>query len=71
MDISKLSGAGPGDPELISIRGRRMLENADLILYAGSLVPKELTLCSQERIDDSQFCRHEPGRTIRPYKKVL
>ena len=40
----EIVGAGPGDPDLISIRGRQMLEKADLILYAGSLVPKELTL---------------------------
>lgn len=43
----EIVGAGPGDPELISIRGRRLLEKADLILYAGSLVPKELTLCAK------------------------
>lgn len=43
----EIVGAGPGDPELISIRGRRMLEKADLILYAGSLVPKELTYCAK------------------------
>lgn len=43
----EIVGAGPGDPELISIRGRHMLEKADLILYAGSLVPKELTLCAK------------------------
>ena len=41
----EIVGAGPGDPDLISVRGRRMLEQADLILYAGSLVPKELTDC--------------------------
>ena len=39
----EIIGAGPGDPELISVRGKRMLEKADLILYAGSLVPRELT----------------------------
>lgn len=44
----EIVGAGPGDPELISIRGRRMLEKADLILYAGSLVPKELTFCAKK-----------------------
>lgn len=49
----EIVGAGPGDPELISIRGRRMLEKADLILYAGSLVPKELTFCAK------------PGATVR------
>lgn len=43
----EIVGAGPGDPELVSVRGRRFLEKADLILYAGSLVPRELTLCAK------------------------
>ncbi len=44
----EIVGAGPGDPDLVSVRGRRMLERADLILYAGSLVPKELTDCHKD-----------------------
>ena len=48
----EIVGAGPGDPDLVSVRGRKMLEQADLILYAGSLVPKELTAC------------HKPGATV-------
>lgn len=43
----EIVGAGPGDPDLISVRGRRFLEEADLILYAGSLVPKEVTACAR------------------------
>ena len=43
----EIVGAGPGDPDLVSVRGRRMLEQADLILYAGSLVPRELTTCAK------------------------
>ena len=39
----EIVGAGPGDPELVSVRGKHLLETADLILYAGSLVPRELT----------------------------
>ncbi len=39
----EIVGAGPGDPELISLRGKYLIERADLILYAGSLVPVELT----------------------------
>ena len=49
----EIVGAGPGDPELVSIRGRKFLERADLILYAGSLVPRQLTECAK------------PGATVR------
>ena len=31
-------GAGPGDPDLITVKGRKMLEEADIVVYAGSLV---------------------------------
>lgn len=49
----EIVGAGPGDPELISVKGKRFLEQADLILYAGSLVPVELTYYAK------------PGATVR------
>ena len=32
-------GAGPGDPELITMRGLRLIERCQVCLYAGSLVP--------------------------------
>lgn len=35
-------GAGPGDPELITIKGRKAIQNSDIIIYAGSLVNKEV-----------------------------
>lgn len=44
----EIVGAGPGDPELVSVRGKRFLEQADLILYAGSLVPIELTYYAKQ-----------------------
>jgi precorrin-4/cobalt-precorrin-4 C11-methyltransferase len=33
-------GAGPGDPELITVKGQRLLHACPVILYAGSLVPE-------------------------------
>ena len=35
-------GAGPGDPDLITVKGRKVIENADVIIYAGSLVNKDV-----------------------------
>jgi precorrin-4/cobalt-precorrin-4 C11-methyltransferase len=42
-------GAGPGDPELITVKGKKSLETADIIIYAGSLVnPELLTYAKKE-----------------------
>jgi precorrin-4/cobalt-precorrin-4 C11-methyltransferase len=35
-------GAGPGDPELLTIKGKRIIDSADVIIYAGSLVPRKV-----------------------------
>jgi len=35
-------GAGPGDPELLTIKGRKILERSEVIIYAGSLVNPEI-----------------------------
>ncbi|MDY0307978.1 MAG: precorrin-4 C(11)-methyltransferase [Desulfovibrionaceae bacterium] len=40
-------GAGPGDPELITVRGRDLVTRADLVLYAGSLVPAKVVACAK------------------------
>ncbi len=35
-------GAGPGDPELITVKGKRLLQEADVVVYAGSLVNEKV-----------------------------
>jgi len=41
-------GAGPGDPELITIKGKKWLEKADVVIYTGSLLnPEYLKYCKK------------------------
>jgi precorrin-4/cobalt-precorrin-4 C11-methyltransferase len=46
-------GAGPGDPDLITVKGLSLLEGADLLLFTGSLVNPELVARSRapEKLD--------------------
>lgn len=41
-------GAGPGATDLITVRGQRLIERADVIIYAGSLVNPELLSYAKE-----------------------
>ena len=42
-------GAGPGAEDLITVRGQRLLQAADIVIYAGSLVnPGLLSVCREE-----------------------
>ncbi|MBQ4415385.1 MAG: cobalt-precorrin-4 C(11)-methyltransferase, partial [Methanomicrobium sp.] len=40
--IYHIVGAGCGDPELITVKGEKLLKSADVLIYAGSLVNPEL-----------------------------
>lgn len=45
-------GAGPGDPELITVKGQKLIEHADLVIYAGSLVnPEVLSKATGQTVD--------------------
>ncbi len=46
-------GAGPGDPELLTLKGRRLLDAADVVVYAGSLVNPALLDGVRAEIHDS------------------
>ncbi|HBW57750.1 MAG TPA: precorrin-4 C(11)-methyltransferase, partial [Oscillatoriales bacterium UBA8482] len=35
-------GAGPGDPELLTVKAQRLLASADVIIFADSLVPEQI-----------------------------
>jgi len=41
-------GAGPGDPELLTLKAQRVIGECPVCLYAGSLVPPEVVACAQE-----------------------
>jgi precorrin-4/cobalt-precorrin-4 C11-methyltransferase len=60
-------GAGPGDAELITVKGARLLREADVVVYAGSLVDLELvrTYAPQAQVWDSA------GMTLEETTKVL
>ena len=45
-------GAGTGAVDLITVRGMRLLEQADVIIYAGSLVNPELLNYAKEKCKD-------------------
>jgi precorrin-4/cobalt-precorrin-4 C11-methyltransferase len=55
-------GAGPGDPELLTIKGRAVLSRADLIIYAGSLVNPKVLACAKKSartLDSASMTLHE------------
>jgi len=55
-------GAGPGNPELITVKGQRLLQEADVVIYAGSLInPVLLDNCRPEcrRIDSADLSLEE------------
>jgi uroporphyrin-III C-methyltransferase len=45
-----LIGAGPGAPDLITVRGARLLAQADVVLYDALVTPEMLTLCPQAEL---------------------
>jgi uroporphyrin-III C-methyltransferase len=63
-----LVGAGPGDPELITVRGARALAEADVVVYDRLAAPSLLALAppSAERV----YVGKEPGRAAMPQQEI-
>lgn len=60
-------GAGPGDPELITVKGQRLLRACPVILYAGSLVPEAVLEghCAERVINTAELCLEQIITLIR------
>jgi hypothetical protein len=52
-------GAGPATPDLITVKGRKLLEQAGAILYAGSLVDQAATLLRARRLRNPRLEGHD------------
>lgn len=47
-------GCGPGDPELITIKAKKLIQKADVVVYSGSLIPnKILKFCKTGKLFDA------------------
>lgn len=65
-------GAGPGDPELITLKAKRMIEEADVIVYSGSLLsPKLLDYAKKDAklIDAAKIDREKIFEILRDETK--
>jgi len=66
-------GAGPGDPELLTLKAKRILETSDIVIYAGSLInPEVLKFARQDAVihDSSAMELEEILRIYREAKKA-
>ena len=56
-------GAGPGAEDLITVRGQRYLEQADVVIYAGSLVNPGLLKSTKETCEIYNSAKNDTGRS--------
>jgi len=63
-----LVGAGPGDPDLITVRGRDLLGRCDAVVY-DNLIPNELVVALPATID-RWYVGKEPGRHSLPQQEI-
>lgn len=48
------AGCGPGDPDLITVKAKKILQKADVVVYSGSLIPEKiLKMCKKAKMHDA------------------
>lgn len=54
-------GCGPGDPELITIKAKKLIQKADVLVYSGSLIPNDIIKLNKkgEKHDAARLVREE------------
>jgi precorrin-4/cobalt-precorrin-4 C11-methyltransferase len=60
-------GCGPGDPELLTVKAKKLIEKAEIIVYSGSLIPPEIIkLCKKAKLyDAAKLVREEIFKILR------
>lgn len=65
-------GAGPGDPELLTLKAKRILEEVEVVLYAGSLVNREILKFAKKNamlLDSSPMALNEIFEVFKEAKR--
>lgn len=65
------AGCGPGDPDLITVKAKKLLQKADVVVYSGSLIPEKiLGMCKKAKLHDaSGMVREEIFEILRKNAK--
>jgi precorrin-4/cobalt-precorrin-4 C11-methyltransferase len=60
-------GCGPGDPELLTVKAKKLIQKADIVVYSGSLIPHEIIkLCKKAKLyDAAKLVREEIFEILR------
>jgi len=64
-------GCGPGDPELITIKAKKLIQKANVVVYSGSLIPTAiLNLCKKGKLyDAAKLVREEISEILKKNAK--
>jgi len=60
-------GCGPGDPDLLTVKAKKLIQKADIVVYSGSLIPNDIVrLCKKAKLyDAAKLVREEIFKILR------